>query len=174
LSKQPFYEFKVLLVGEPAVGKTSLIFRFVEDKFEREYKPSIGVDLASKTLEIDDKVARLVIWDIASQEQFAPYRSSFYQQANGALMVFDLSRSDTLQAIENWKREVNQYIGNIELVLIGNKSDLKSKRSVRNSDVQPWIDRYGCEYVETSAKNGDKVEDAFRAICTSIISKIKQ
>lgn len=161
-------------MGEPAVGKTSLIFRFVEDKFEREYKPSIGVDLASKTLDVDDKVARLVIWDIASQEQFAPYRSNFYQQANGALMVFDLTRPETLQAIENWKREVNQYIGNIELVLIGNKSDLKRKRAVRKSDVQPWIDRYGCVYVETSAKNGERVEEAFRSISTTIISKIKQ
>ncbi|MFX1561843.1 MAG: GTP-binding protein [Promethearchaeota archaeon] len=174
MSKQPFYEFKILLIGEPAVGKTSLIFRFVEDKFEREYKPSIGVDLASKTLDVDDKVARLVIWDIASQEQFAPYRSSFYQQANGALMVFDLTRSETLQAIENWQREVNQYVGNIELVLIGNKLDLTKKRTVRKSDVQPWIDRYDCTYIETSAKNGDRVEEAFRAISSAIISKINQ
>jgi small GTP-binding protein len=173
MSKQPYYEFKILLVGDPAVGKTSLIAKFVEDRFDREYKASIGVDFAYKTIDIEEKIARLILWDIASQERFAPYRTSFYQQTNGALIVFDLTRHETLESIENWMREIQQNIGDVEVILIGNKADLAKKRKIQQTDVQPWIDRYGCGYVETSAKTGEGVEEAFRAIALAIISKLE-
>ncbi len=173
MSKQPYYEFKILLVGDPAVGKTSLIAKFVEDQFDREYKASTGVDFAYKTIDIEEKVARLILWDIASQKRFAPYRTSFYQQTNGALIVFDLTRHETLESIESWMREVQQNIGDVEVVLIGNKSDLAKRRKIQQSDVQPWIDRYGCSYIETSAKTGEGVEEAFRTITLAIISKLE-
>lgn len=171
MSKQPFYEFKVLLVGDPAVGKTSLMQKFVENRFDRDYKPSIGVDFAYKTMDVGEKVAKLIIWDVASQERFTPYRSSFYQQTNGALVVFDLTRPDTLEAVENWMREIRQFTGDIPVVLVGNKADLDKKRKVRKTDVEPWIERYGCGYVETSAMNGHGVEEAFQALCTAIVAK---
>ena len=166
--EQPYYEFKVLLVGDPAVGKTSLIRRFVEGRFEKEYKMSIGVDIFSKTVEVGDKVARLTLWDIASQERFARFRSAFYQQANGVLVVFDLTRPETLESMEDWVREVKQYAGDIEVVLVGNKNDLKDQRKIKREDVDPWINRYGCIYVETSALTGDSVEEAFISLCQAI------
>ena len=174
MAKQPYYEFKVLLVGNPAVGKTSLILKFVENRFEREYKASIGVDFAYKIIELEDKVARLIIWDIASQERFAPYRSSFYKQTDGAMLVFDLTRPDTLEAIEDWMREIREHAGDVEVILIGNKADLKKKRAIKKADIQPWIDRYGCAYVETSALSGDGVEEAFRTLTVGIIEKLEQ
>lgn len=174
MAEQPYYEFKILLVGDPAVGKTSLILKFVENRFEREYKASIGVDFAYKIVDVGEKVARLIIWDIASQERFAPYRSSFYQQTNGAMLVFDLTRPETLDAIEDWMREVKQFAGNVDVILIGNKADLEKKRALKKPDIQPWIDRYGCQYVETSAKSGEGVEEAFQTLALDIINKLEE
>ncbi len=174
MAKQPYYEFKVLLVGDPAVGKTSLILKYVENRFEREYKASIGVDFAYKIIEVGEKVSRLIIWDIASQERFGPYRSSFYKQTDGAMIVFDLTRPETLEAIESWMREIREHAGDVEILLIGNKTDLKKKRALKEADIQPWIDRYGCSYVETSAMSGDGVEEAFETLTTAIINRIEQ
>jgi small GTP-binding protein len=174
MAKQPYYEFKVLLVGDPAVGKTSLILKYVENRFEREYKASIGVDFAYKIIEIGEKVSRLIIWDIASQERFAPYRSTFYKQTDGAMIVFDLTRPETLEAIESWMREIREHAGDIEVLLIGNKADLKKKRALKEVDIQPWINRYGCTYVETSAMSGIGIEEAFDALTLAIINKIEQ
>ncbi len=173
MAKQPYYEFKILLVGDPAVGKTSLILKYVENRFEREYKASIGVDFAYKIIELEEKVARLIIWDIASQERFAPYRSSFYKQTDAAMLVFDLTRPETLDSIESWMREIRQNAGNVEVILIGNKGDLKKKREIKESDIKKWIDRYGCPYIETSAMTGEGVDEAFHTIAVSIINKLE-
>ncbi len=174
MAKQPYYEFKILLVGNPAVGKTSLILKYVENRFEREYKASIGVDFAHKIIELEEKTARLILWDIASQERFEPYRSSFYQQTDGAMLVFDLTQPESLDAIEEWMREIREHAGNVEILLVGNKVDLKKKRAIKKAQVKPWIERYGCLYVETSAMSGDGVEEAFRTLTIQIIEKIEQ
>ncbi|MFW9831927.1 MAG: Rab family GTPase [Candidatus Thorarchaeota archaeon] len=176
MAKEPnyYYEFKILLVGNPAVGKTSLILKYVENRFEREYKASIGVDFAYKIIELEEKVARLIIWDIASQERFAPYRTSFYKQTDGAMLVFDLTRPDTLEAIEEWIREIHQDAGEVKVLLIGNKADLKKKRAIKKEEVQSWIDRYGWKYIETSAMTGDGVDEAFKILTEAIIEKIEQ
>lgn len=170
---QPFFEFKLLLVGDPAVGKTSLILRFVEDRFDKEYKASIGVDIMSRTINIEDKVARLVIWDIASQEKFKRFRSSFYQQANGILLVFDLTRQETFENVDDWVREVREHTESIEMVLIGNKSDLITQRKIGSSVILEWIERHGCSYVETSALTGEAVEEAFQKLTSKIVAKVK-
>ena len=167
----PFFEYKILLVGDPAVGKTSLILRFVEDRFDKEYKASIGVDIMSKTINIEEKVARLVIWDIASQEKFKRFRSSFYQQASGILVVFDLTRPETLESVDEWVQEVKEHTGSIEMVLIGNKSDLITHRQITLEVAQKWIDRYDCPYIETSALTGDSVEEAFQKVTSTIAAK---
>jgi small GTP-binding protein len=125
-------------------------------------------------VDVGEKIARLIIWDIASQERFAPYRSSFYQQTNGAMLVFDLTRPETLDAIEDWMREVKQFAGNVDVILIGNKADLEKKRALKQPDIQPWIDRYGCQYVETSAKSGEGVEEAFQTLALDIINKLEE
>lgn len=167
----PFYEFKIILVGDPAVGKTSLILRFVEDRFDKEYKASIGVDIMSKTINIEDKVARLVIWDIASQEKFKRFRSSFYQQANGILVVFDLTRQETLEGVDDWVQEVREHTDSIEMVLIGNKSDLITQRQVTPDVVHKWVERHACPYIETSALTGVAVEVAFQKLTSAIAAK---
>jgi len=173
MAKQPYYEFKILLVGDPAVGKTSIILKYVENRFEREYKASIGIDFAYKIVEVGEKVSRLIIWDIASQERFAPYRSSFYKQTDGAMIVFDLTRVDTLEAVEAWMREVKENAGDVVVLLVGNKVDAKKKRVVTEADIESWIERYGCSYVETSAMSGDGIEEAFETITQAIIDKLE-
>ncbi len=158
-------------MGDPAVGKTSLILRFVEDRFDKEYKASIGVDIMSKTITIEDKVARLVIWDIASQEKFKRFRSSFYLQANGILVVFDLTRKETLESVDDWVQEVREHTESIEMVLIGNKSDLITQRQITPDIVQKWVSRHGCPYIETSALKGEAVEEAFQQLTHIIAAK---
>jgi small GTP-binding protein len=90
------------------------------------------------------------------------------------MLVFDLSRPDTLEAVEEWMREIREHAGDVKVILIGNKADLKKKRAIKEADIQPWIDRYGCAFVETSALNGDGVEEAFRTLTVGIIEKLEQ
>ena len=120
------FMFKVVLTGPGAVGKTSLLNRYITNSFQQSYKITIGVDFVSKTLKVDpDLVVRMTIWDIGGQERFRFMAKSFYEGAHGALLVFDLSRTETFYEMQKWLGELFQSTGpNIPFLLIGNKLDL--------------------------------------------------
>ena len=168
------YKLKVLLCGPAGVGKTSLIMRFIKSRFQTDYKLTVGVDILTKDVELENnQICTLSIWDIGGQERFSFIRSTFYKGAAGALLVFDLSRAATWDAIKNWRAEVRQFAGDIPFVLIGNKLDLLQ-------DVGEVIDRDECRdyaesqnsvYIETSAKNNISVDDAFITLTDKIVNK---
>ncbi|MHA1730579.1 MAG: Rab family GTPase, partial [Promethearchaeota archaeon] len=119
------FKLKILLCGPAAVGKTSLIHRFIRSKFQADYKLTVGVDILTKDVEYaPGELATLSIWDIGGQQRFEFIRSTFYKGAAGVLLVFDLSRAETWQQIQKWRNEVRQFAGDIPFVLIGNKVDL--------------------------------------------------
>lgn len=164
--------FKVILIGPGAVGKTSLLERFVHNRFSQKYELTIGVDFLTKTVEIGPNSVRITIWDIGGQERFKFMRNRFYDGARGALLVFDLSRGQTYKDIKKWLNEFRQFAGNkVPFVLIGNKADLLKDigEIVERSEAQKFAENEGSIYIETSAKTGDNVEEAFLQLVRKLI-----
>jgi small GTP-binding protein len=169
------YRFKVILLGEAAVGKTSLLLRYIRNQFAESYKMTIGVDFLSKKLNINDNRVNLTIWDVAGQKRFSFMRKSFYGGSSGALLIFDLTRENTFQYLtRRWYPEMTKFIGNeVPFVLIGNKLDLvKDIGSVINeSEAQEFAQSKNSIYIETSAKTGVNVEIAFEELAERMVSK---
>lgn len=171
------WAFKVILIGPAAVGKTSLLVRFVQEKFKEIYEYTMGVDYLSKEVEFRrNHIARLTIWDIGGQERFRFLHNTFYRGSNGALVVFDLTRGYTFDEIRDWIYEMKELAGeDIPFVLIGNKSDLITDvgRTVDLLEIKEFAANEGSIYVETSAKTGENVEDAFIELCLRM-AKLKE
>ena len=167
--------FKIIVIGPAAVGKSSLIRRFVEDKFTFAYKFTIGVDFATKIIEYDTKKkARLTIWDIGGQDRFKTLRRNFYEGAHGALVVFDLSRAQTFSRMKEWISDMHQLLRRkVPFVIIGNKIDLISEIGIVIGKKKPekYAQLNNSIYIETSAKSGDNVQKAFLELTKMIVEK---
>ena len=158
------YKFKITLLGEARVGKTSLILRFVKDYFSEDLKSTIGTNFMIKKVQVDDKIVQLLIYDIGAQKIFTSMRAKYFQGSNASIAVFDLTNLETLRALPEWITSVREVCGNIPVAMVGNKADLTGERAVTVSDSESLAQRYTCMYVETSAKTGDNVEKVFEQI----------
>lgn len=168
------YKLKILLVGPAAVGKTSLIHRFIKSRFQKDYKLTVGVDILTKDVEFAaGRTATLSIWDIGGQERFSFIRTTFYKGAQGVLLVFDLSRAATFDAVKNWRKEVKQFAGDIPFILIGNKKDLLKQvgQVIDPEEAQEYAEDENSIYIETSAKDGTMVDEAFVELTRLIIAR---
>ncbi len=163
----------MLLTGAAAVGKTSLVHRFIKNKFKKNYQLTVGVDILAKDVEYKPgEIATLSIWDLGGQQRFEFIRSTFYQGAAGTLLVFDLAREKTYQAAKKWLTEIRQFTTeHIPFILIGNKADLIEDvgRVVDKEDAQKFAERENSIYIETSAKTGTQVEEAFTELTRRIV-----
>ena len=168
---------KLVVIGDGAVGKTSLIVRHVDKRFIEEYKPTIGFDIALKTMKIEEGgiEAELLIWDIAGQAIFEKIREEYLQGTNGALILFDLTRKETYDHVNDWLKELTNYAGKVPFVLIGNKADLTDQRAVSEDEGRHLMSKTeAIEYIETSAKTGQKVEDAFEKIIKKVLGTLQK
>ena len=169
------FTFKCIILGPAAVGKSSLIRRFVENKFSTDYRFTIGVDFMSKEVEYESgKTAKLTIWDIGGQERFKFLRRGFYEGTNGALLIFDLSRASTFPKMKEWLIDMRGTITEkIPLVIIGNKTDLIPEigEVIKENEPQEYANKEGSMYLKTSAKTGDNVEKAFIELTQRMIKK---
>ncbi len=172
---EPVYTFKLIVIGPAAVGKSSLIRRFVENKFSLHYKFTIGVDFMTKTLDYEPgKSAKLTLWDIGGQERFKVLRRSFYEGTNGALVVFDLSRANTFTKMKEWLSDARQSIErDFPVIIIGNKSDLIPEigEIIDRKEPLQFAQAENCIYIETSAKTGDNVDNAFLDLTRKMVDK---
>ena len=172
------FKLKVLLTGAAAVGKTSLVQRFIKNRFAANYKLTVGVDILTKDVEFKpSEVATLSIWDIGGQQRFEFIRSTFYKGAAGALLVFDLTREQTYIETRKWLTEIRQFSNqNIPFVLIGNKADLVEDvgEVIDSNEARAFAEKEGSIYIETSAKSGINVDDSFAELTRRIVDSRTQ
>ena len=167
------YLLKIIVIGPGGVGKSSLIRRFVENEFSFNYKFTIGVEINSKLVEYKKGLfTQLTIWDIGGQDRFKILRRNFYVGTYGALVVFDLSRAQTFPKMKEWVSDMNQILERkVPLVILGNKSDLipKMGESLNQDELYHFAENLNSVYLETSAKTGDHVQEAFAQLTKMII-----
>jgi len=164
--------FKVLLVGDSGVGKSSLLLRFTTDEFDESTTPTIGVDFRLKFITVQDQRVKLTIWDTAGQERFRTLTSSYYRGAQAIIFAYDVSRRETFDSIgEIWMKEVEMYstVSGAVKAIIGNKMDLESNREVSRAEGQQLAKKFGCLFVETSAKANVAVGQAFEELVQKIL-----
>ncbi|KAL8146084.1 ras-related protein Rab2BV-like [Apium graveolens] len=163
------YLFKIVLIGDSGVGKSNILSRFTRNEFCLESKSTIGVEFATRTLQIDGKTVKAQIWDTAGQERYRAITSAYYRGAVGAFIVYDITKRQTFDNVQRWLRELRDHAdSNIVLMMAGNKSDLKHLRAVAEQDGQALAEKEGLSFLETSALEAQNIEQAFQTVLTEI------
>jgi len=162
--------FKVVLLGEGRVGKTSLVLRFCRDTFVDGQPPTIQASCLERSLRLGDKTANLVIWDTAGQERFHALGPIYYRDADAALLVYDITDTDSFKRIQGWVRELRKMVGGeIQLSIAGNKLDLERQRVVSRQQATEYAESVGAHYFETSAKQNRGIEDVFSTMAKRLL-----
>jgi small GTP-binding protein len=163
---------KFIIIGNSNVGKTAILRRLVEDTFTETSQPTVGVEYDQKMLQVGDQLLRLQIWDTAGQERFKAISRAYYRNAAGVILVFDLSDQKSFDDLNDWLNDVQALCPpNVLIQLIGNKSDLTSKRCVPASEAEGFAGRHQIGYMETSAKGGDNITEAFIRLGTAVLTQ---
>ncbi|KAL9225515.1 hypothetical protein vseg_001429 [Gypsophila vaccaria] len=163
------YLFKIVLVGDAAVGKSNLLARFARDEFYPSSKSTIGVEFQTQKIEIDGKEIKAQIWDTAGQERFRAVTSAYYRGAVGALLVYDISRRQTFDSIGRWLNELHTHSDmNVVTILVANKSDLRDAREVTTAEGKALAETQGLFFIETSALDSSNVVVAFKTVVKEI------
>ncbi len=166
------YVFKVILVGDGRVGKTSLLLRFTENRFSAEYKKTLGTDFAVKNVIVNGEEVKLQIWDLGGQELFRDLRRAFYPGAKAALIVYDVTNRRSFESVPAWHADIISALKKIPVIVVGNKIDLP--REVSYEEAKKLCERLSVEYIETSAKLDQNVADAFMRIASNAVSSAKE
>lgn len=164
--------FKIVFLGEGAVGKTSLVGRYIYDSFEGDYLATIGTDIHIKMVKVEDTVVKLVIWDIAGQDNFAQLRRAYYMNASGAFFVYDTTRAETIERVDEWLNALFTVTGKIPLVLLENKVDLES--AIPEGTKDNVMKQHDVQILSTSAKEDMNVEEAFKKMTREILEKSRE
>jgi len=176
MSMSPEYDylFKLLLIGDSGVGKSCLLLRFADDTYTDSYISTIGVDFKIRTIELDGRTIKLQIWDTAGQERFRTITSSYYRGAHGIIVVYDVTDQESFNNVKQWLQEIDRYAcENVNKLLVGNKSDLTSKKVVDYNTAKEFADGLGIPFLETSAKNATNVEQAFYTMAAEIKTRMQ-
>ncbi|MHA2226050.1 MAG: Rab family GTPase [Candidatus Hodarchaeales archaeon] len=161
------YLLKICAIGSGSVGKTSLIRRFAEGKFTTNYLPTLGVDITTKKIEIQENIVKLILVDTAGQEFFGKLRPSYYRGASACLIMFALNEKSSYDSIPTWLAEFRKHIPdvNVPIALAGNKKDLENERQVSTEEARTLATANDMFYYETSAKlGGTEIEEIFRGL----------
>jgi len=172
------FGFKITIIGEGSVGKTSLIKKFTQGSFQKEYIKTIGAQFSEYDSEISGDTIRLLFWDIAGQDDFLFLRPSFYRESRAAIIVYSLEENDlgkrSFEHITDWLEDIKKYCGDIPIVLFANKVDLIKEDNLDKTKIQELVkERDFLGYYLTSAKTGQGVHETFNAIINKLYSKYK-
>jgi small GTP-binding protein len=169
---EPIFKYKVVILGEPAVGKTSLIYRFIENKFREDYKSTLGVNLLTHNIDLEEHgVIGLQMWDLGGQDSFKKLRKTYIEGARGALVVFDVTRRESFEKLDGWIQVFKELRGGEPVFLVGNKVDLKDEIVVPEKEMIELAKENGMEWITTSAKTGENVVKVFKDLAEKILKK---
>jgi small GTP-binding protein len=164
-SEQEKFSIKIVLVGDSGVGKSNILNRFVFNEFSHDSKSTVGVELNSKSFIINNTIIKVQLWDTAGQERYKSITSAYYKGARGALIIYDITKTESFKSVDKWFREIKEYgEKNVVTLLVGNKCDLKQLRSVETLTALEKGKTLGIPYLETSAADSTNVEEAFKKI----------
>jgi Ras-related protein Rab-1A len=170
------FKFKLIVVGDPGVGKSSTILRFTDNAFNRQYIPTLGVNITDKSFKVNKFLVETIIWDLGGQEKFKLMRKHFYQGAEGVILIFDLTNPTSFQNIRDWNSDIKNHLADFKAIpryLLGNKNDLKEIRKIVKEDAIELAEELDLNYLETSALTGKNIEYAFYKIAEELIETKK-
>ncbi|XP_077868710.1 ras-related protein Rab-5B-like [Saccoglossus kowalevskii] len=163
------FQYKLVLVGEAGVGKSSLAMQYVRGEFDKDMQTTIGAAFTSKTLHVENALIELQIWDTAGTEKYHSLASMYYRGAHAAIVVYDITQQTTFLRVNSWVRELHrQATPNIAIILAGNKADLEDTRKVSCEDAQAYANDNSITFIETSAKTALNVDDLFSTLAIKL------
>ncbi|KAL0249480.1 hypothetical protein GEMRC1_004712 [Eukaryota sp. GEM-RC1] len=173
-SNTPFtYLFKFIIIGDSTVGKSCLLLRYTDGKFQLFHDLTIGVEFGARMTTIDEVPIKLQVWDTAGQESFRSITRSYYRNSAAALLVYDITRRETFLSLQTWLEDCRSHATtDICITLVGNKSDKEDQRQVPYEEAAEFAERNGLAFLEASAKNGNNVEHAFTQTARAVLGKI--
>uniref|UniRef100_A0A8C7JS95 Ras-related protein Rab-25 n=1 Tax=Oncorhynchus kisutch TaxID=8019 RepID=A0A8C7JS95_ONCKI len=161
------FVFKVVLIGESGVGKSNLLSRFTKNEFNHDSRTTIGVEFSTRTVQLDTFTIKAQIWDTAGLERYRAITSAYYRGAVGAMLVYDITKHLTYESVERWLKELYDHADpHILVMLVGNKSDLETLRTVPTLEAKEFAEKKGLLFMETSALDSTNVEAAFQEVLT--------
>jgi len=172
------YLFKLLIIGDAGVGKSSLLLRFADNTFTSAYINTIGVDFKIRTVDLEGQKIKLQIWDTAGQERFRTITATYYRGTHGVLVVYDVTERDTFENVRRWMNEIDSNCdtctNNVNRVLVGNKSDMINDITISKEEGEAYAKQIGVPHFWTSAKSNDQVDEMFRQITKMALNSRKR
>lgn len=166
--------FKLLIIGDSGVGKSSLLIRFSDNTFSGSYITTIGVDFKIRTVVIKGERVKLQIWDTAGQERFRTITNTYYRGTHGVIVVYDVTNGESFGNVKRWLQEIESNCDIVNKVLVGNKNDDPTRKVVTTEDAERFANQMEIKLFETSAKDNLNVEDMFLAITEQVLRHKKQ
>jgi len=166
--------FKLLIIGDSGVGKSSLLVRFADNTFSGNYITTIGVDFKIRTMSVNGEKIKLQIWDTAGQERFRTITSTYYRGTHGVIVVYDVTNGESFGNVKRWLHEIEQNCDVVDRILVGNKNDSPDRKVVLTEDAQRFSDQMRIRLFETSAKDNINVDEMFEAITRQVLEAKKR
>ena len=168
------YIIKILTLGDTLVGKSSIVLRFSDNRFDDNQLATIGIDYKTKYIKVKDASVKVLLWDTAGQEKFRNIARQYYKGANGVLLIYDVCDRKTYERIGFWMDELkqNNEIEQLYIILVGNKIDLEEKRVVTREEAEKYAEDNNINYLEVSAKTGEGILDLFNEVTKGTMDKV--
>ncbi|XP_022107665.1 ras-related protein Rab-3C-like isoform X1 [Acanthaster planci] len=169
------YMFKLLIIGNSSVGKTSFLFRYADDSFTSAFVSTVGIDFKVKTVFRSDKRVKLQIWDTAGQERYRTITTAYYRGAMGFILMYDVTNEESFNSVQDWCTQIKTYSwDNAQVILVGNKCDMEDERVIATEKGKSLADQLGLEFFETSAKENINVKQTFERLVDIICDKMSE
>ena len=162
-------KLKLLIIGDSAVGKTSMLLKYTDNFFPESHLATIGVEFKTKDIQYNGYNINLQVWDTAGQERFKSITKSFFRNANGIIFVYDITQKNSFKNVKDWIKDSEANDSGFKRILVGNKIDLQNKRQVQLNEVKDWADKKNLEVIEASAKTGANIDKAVMKLIELIL-----